>query len=172
MLPIVLITGNMAAGKSTIAQALAERLPRSVHLRGDSFRRMIVRGQAEMSAVLSDEAWRQLQLRYDLAVLVAMRYADAGFQVIYQDIIIGPALEQMAAAFAPYPLKVVVLCPHPTIVAARERTRSKIGYGNEAEVYAFDRILREDTPRIGYWLDNTDLSVAETVDQILARVLA
>ena len=39
----------MAAGKSTIAQALAERLPKSVHLRGDLFRRMIVNGQAEMS---------------------------------------------------------------------------------------------------------------------------
>ena len=46
---IILITGNMAAGKSTVAQALAERLPMSVHLRGDRFRRMIVNGQAEMS---------------------------------------------------------------------------------------------------------------------------
>jgi predicted kinase len=45
---IVLITGNMAAGKSSVAQALAERLPRSVHLRGDAFRRMIVNGRAEI----------------------------------------------------------------------------------------------------------------------------
>ena len=32
---IVVVTGGMAAGKSTVAQALAERLPKSVHLRGD-----------------------------------------------------------------------------------------------------------------------------------------
>jgi adenylylsulfate kinase-like enzyme len=32
---IVMITGVQAAGKSTVAQALAERLPRSVHVRGD-----------------------------------------------------------------------------------------------------------------------------------------
>ena len=38
---IILITGIMAAGKSTIAQALAEALPKSVHLRGDVFRRII-----------------------------------------------------------------------------------------------------------------------------------
>ncbi|MGH8604081.1 MAG: phosphotransferase, partial [Gammaproteobacteria bacterium] len=31
---IVLITGVQAAGKSTIAQMLAEQLPRSVHVRG------------------------------------------------------------------------------------------------------------------------------------------
>jgi hypothetical protein len=31
---IILVTGIQAAGKSTIAQMLAERLPRSVHVRG------------------------------------------------------------------------------------------------------------------------------------------
>ena len=45
---IYLITGVMASGKSTVAQLLAERLPRAVHLRGDVFRRMIVSGREEM----------------------------------------------------------------------------------------------------------------------------
>ncbi len=35
----VLITGVMASGKSTVAQLLAERLEKSVHLRGDIFRK-------------------------------------------------------------------------------------------------------------------------------------
>ena len=43
---LILITGIMAAGKSTVAQHLAERLPNSVHLRGDVFRRMMVNGRA------------------------------------------------------------------------------------------------------------------------------
>lgn len=60
---MVLISGIMAAGKSTVAELLARRLPRSVHLRGDVFRRMIAGGRAEMAADLSDEAWRQLRLR-------------------------------------------------------------------------------------------------------------
>ena len=34
---IYVISGIMAAGKSSVAQALAERLPRSVHVRGDVF---------------------------------------------------------------------------------------------------------------------------------------
>ena len=44
-----LITGVMASGKSTTAQALAQALPRCVHLRGDLFRRMIVTGREEMA---------------------------------------------------------------------------------------------------------------------------
>jgi hypothetical protein len=38
-------------GRSTVGPALAERLPRSVHLRGDVFRRSIVGGRADMTAV-------------------------------------------------------------------------------------------------------------------------
>ena len=45
-----LITGVMASGKSTTAQALAERLPRCVHLRGDVFRRLILTGRVALPA--------------------------------------------------------------------------------------------------------------------------
>lgn len=64
---IFLITGIMAAGKSTVAQALAERLPKSVHVRGDVFRRMIISGRKEMTVDYDDEALVQLRLRYRLA---------------------------------------------------------------------------------------------------------
>ena len=71
---IVLVTGIMAAGKSTVSEQLSIRLDRSVHLRGDVFRKMIVNGRADMSAVPGEEALRQLELRYELAVSAAMRY--------------------------------------------------------------------------------------------------
>jgi predicted kinase len=167
---IILITGNMAAGKSTIAQALAERLPRSVHLRGDLFRRMIVNGQAEMSFELSAEAQQQLRLRYQLAAQAAKSYFQAGFTVVYQDIIIGTALAEMLTTFQDFPLSVFVLCPRPEVVAARDFSRSKTGYPNDAAVRAFDRILRLETPRIGYWLDTSDLTVDQTVDAILRQL--
>jgi hypothetical protein len=31
-------------------------------------------------------------------------------------------------------------------------------------------VLRTETPRLGYWLDNSDLTLAETVDQILVHL--
>jgi predicted kinase len=167
---VVLVTGNMAAGKSTVAQALAERVPRSVHLRGDVFRRMIVNGRAEMGFDLSPEADRQLRLRYRLASRAAALYYEAGFTVVYQDIIIGPALAEVVADFPPVPLSVVVLCPSPEVVAAREAARPKVGYPDPAAVAAFDRVLRTRTPRLGYWLDTSDLTVPESVDAILAHL--
>jgi predicted kinase len=169
---IILITGNMAAGKSTVAQALAERLPRSVHLRGNLFRRLIVNGQAPMAAALTDEALAQLQLRYTIAATVAPLYLQAGFTVIYQDIIIGATLGEMVERLRPHGLHVVVLCPEAGVVAAREAGRGKRGYGDNAEIATFDAILRRETPRLGLWLDTSTLTVAETVDQILAQLPA
>jgi predicted kinase len=165
---IFLITGLMASGKSTVAQALARRFPRSVHLRGDSFRRMIVNGQEPMSFELSEAARRQLALRYDLSVQTAKGYADAGYTVIYQDIILGPPLAEVAAKFDGYPLSVVVLCPGEETISRRESDRGKSGYKNRAEIAAFARVLHEETAHIGTWVDSSGLTVAETVNQILA----
>jgi predicted kinase len=166
---LIIITGNMAAGKSSVAQALTERLPRSAHLRGDVFRRMIVNGQAEMDAELSEEAERQLHLRYQIAAAAAQQYLQAGFSVVYQDIIIGPALAEVIALHH-HPLALIVLCPRPEVVAAREAARGKTGYADREAVDVFDRVLRAETPRLGYWLDSSDLSIAETVDHILAHL--
>ena len=169
---IILITGNMASGKSSVAQALAERLPRSVHLRGDLFRRMIVNGRAEMGVELSTEAEQQLQLRYSLAAEVAGRYAQAGFTVVYQDIILGPTLSSVVSSLQPYQPFVVVLCPRPEVVAARDKARAKTGYPDRASVDAFDQVLRTETPRLGHWLNNSDLTIDETVAHILAELPA
>jgi predicted kinase len=165
----ILITGIMAAGKSTVAQLVAERLPRSVHLRGDAFRRMIVNGRAELGRDLSDEARAQLRLRYELAAACAGRYLDAGFSVVHQDIVLGPSLAEVVRLYAGRELHVVVLCPSASTVAAREAGRFKVGYRGIA-VADLDRALREDTPRIGLWVDSSAQSAAQTVDHILARL--
>jgi chloramphenicol 3-O-phosphotransferase len=166
---LILITGIMAAGKSTVAQRLAERLPKSVHLRGDLFRRMIVNGRAEMGFELSPEALEQLRLRYRIAATVAGLYLDAGFTVVYQDIILGESLAEVAGFLRGQPLYIVMLAPSPEAVAAREAGRHKRGYGGDA-VEPFDRVLRAETPRLGLWLDTSHLTIDETVDQILLKL--
>lgn len=166
---ILLITGVMAAGKSSVAQAIASRLPKSVHLRGDMFRRMIVRGRVDMGDQDEAEARAQLHLRYRAAVGVAKTYYAAGFDVVYQDVMIGPALSDVVAQFSAVPLHVVVLCPRPEIVKRREHDRDKTGYGDYS-VTDLDDVLRKRTPRIGHWLDNSDQDVDETAEAILARL--
>lgn len=167
---VIVITGNMASGKSSVAQALARRLPRSVHLRGDVFRRMIVNGQAQMDVTLSEEAYQQLHLRYCLAAEAAKRYFEAGFTVVYQDILIGPQLPEILGLYQETPISLIVLCPRPDVIASRAAARSKSGYRDESDISAFDRVLREETPRLGYWLDSSDLTVEETVEVILAHL--
>lgn len=167
---IVVVTGNMASGKSTVAQALAEELPRSVHLRGDLFRRMIVNGRAPMGFDLSPDAEEQLRLRHGLAATVARRYVQAGFTVVYQDILIGNTLEHIVANLIPLRVAVVVLCPTADVIEAREAARSKKGYQNRRAIDAFDRVLRKETPPIGLWLDTSNLTVDETTATILERI--
>jgi chloramphenicol 3-O-phosphotransferase len=168
---IILITGASAAGKSTVAQALAERLPKAAHLRGDAFRKMIVAGRAEAPGPeLSDEFRAQLQLRYDIACEAARRYAEAGFQVVYQDVIVGPALLDIVDRLRPLGLAVIVLDPDPAVVAAREAGRGKTAYRGAWTAQDFVRSVRETTPRIGLWLDTSAMSVAETAQTILDRL--
>ena len=164
-----LITGIMASGKSTVAQQIAERLPQSVHLRGDVFRKMIVNGQAKIEPPLSEAALAQLRLRYQIAAQVANQYCAAGFTVVYQDVIIGALLDDVISLYKQYPLYVVVLCPSPEIALKRDATRHKQTYSSWTPE-ALDRALREETPRVGLWLDTSALSVEESVNTILERI--
>ena len=116
---VYLITGIPAAGKSTVAQLLAERLDRSVHVRGDAFRRMVVSGRADMTPPPSAEAVRQLELRHQLTASVSDQYAAAGFTVVAQDVILGHQLTAMIGMIRTRPLLVVVLAPDPAVVARR-----------------------------------------------------
>jgi chloramphenicol 3-O-phosphotransferase len=165
----VVITGISSAGKSTVAQALAERIPRSVHLRGDSFRRMIVNDRADMRPDQQEAALEQLRLRHRLTAQALDTYVAARFTVVAQDVLLGPMLEETLGDIATRPLGVVVLCPSVDSVKAREAGRNKVGYADWT-VEELDRGLREQTPRIGLWLDNSNQTVEQTVGEILRRL--
>jgi chloramphenicol 3-O-phosphotransferase len=168
---VILVTGIQAAGKSTIAQLLAERLPESVHVRGDLFRRMIVNGRADMTPDPASEAVRQLRLRYQLAATVSDAYFQAGFTVIVQDVILGSHLAEMTAMIRSRPLLVIVLAPQAAAIADREESRGKTAYGAWA-IEQLDNVLRHETPRIGLWLDTSTQTPAETANEILSRAWA
>ncbi|MFF1840122.1 AAA family ATPase [Streptomyces sp. NPDC058231] len=167
---VVLVTGIMASGKSTVAQLLAERLPRSVHLRGDSFRRMIVSGREEFTPEPTAEATRQLRLRYRASAATADLYAGAGWTVMVQDVVLGEHLDAFLAAVNSRPLYLVVLAPAPEAVEIREAGRHKNGYGEPWTVSLLDRTLRYETPRRGLWLDTTNQTAGQSADFILAHL--
>ncbi|MGI8937889.1 MAG: AAA family ATPase [Iamia sp.] len=170
--PVVLITGISAAGKSTVAEGLASRFDRGVHVKGDVFRRMVVAGREDMTSDPSDEALRQLRLRYRLGATTAAAYHQEGFSVVVQDVVLGPALEHYVSLIGSRPLVVVVLAPRPDVVIQREAARRKVAYGPGApEIAQLDAGLRSETPRLGLWLDTSAQTPAQTVDEIVARGL-
>ena len=166
---VVLITGIMGAGKSSVAQALAERLLMAAHVRGDVFRRFIVGGGAPMLPGARPEALQQLRLRYRLGASTADAYADAGFVAVYQDIVLGEDLRTVIGSIRTRPRYVVVLNPRPEVVGERAETRAKVsGYG-EWTVDALHGLLLA-TPRVGLWLDTSEQTVDETVTAIVSRL--
>jgi predicted kinase len=165
---IYLITGVMASGKSTVAQLLASRMERGVHLRGDVFRKMIVSGREEMRENPPEEALRQLRLRYRLAADAARTYWAHGFTVALQDNYYGEELPRMLSLLEGCPVRTVVLCPDAETVKRREAARDKVGYNGFTVEDLYEGFLR-DTPKIGFWLNNTNQTPEETVDAILAQ---
>ncbi|MGI6174428.1 MAG: AAA family ATPase [Christensenellales bacterium] len=166
---LLLITGIMASGKTTVAQAIAERLPKCVHLDGDIFRRMIVTGRVEMASGAGEEAFSQLRLRYRMTADAARSYHEAGFHVVIQDNYYCEMLPYMVSLLEGLPLQVAVLCPSVEAVTVREAKRQRKGYTGY-EIEPLWRSFMEGTPRIGYWLDNSDITAEEAADRILKEV--
>lgn len=167
---VIVVTGVMAAGKSTIAQKVAEQFPRSAHVRGDSFRRMVVGGRAEMTDPPTAEATAQLRLRYTLSARTADAYAAAGFVAVVQDIILGEDLQPYVRSITTTPCYLVVLAPRTDVVAERDRRRVKTGYDEHWSAESLSAYLWNDTPRIGLWLDTSNQTPEQTVAELLARL--
>ncbi|MFD7843698.1 hypothetical protein ACFV4K_12295 [Nocardia sp. NPDC059764] len=85
-----------------------------------------------------------------------------------QDVVLGAMLPYLIGEIRTDPLYVVVLAPSQEVVARRESGRAKQAYGTFT-VADLDHGLRDDTPRLGLWLDTSDLTVSQTVDEILTR---
>jgi chloramphenicol 3-O-phosphotransferase len=130
--------------------------------------RMIVAGRVEMSAQPSGEAIRQLLLRYRLSVETAKTYYDNGFSVVLQDNYYGETLPYVVDLLKGYPVQTTVLCPNVQTVKQREKTRGKVGY-NGFTVEALYADFMKETPRIGFWLDNSEQSPEQSVETIFSH---
>lgn len=165
---IYLITGPMAAGKSTVAHLLAARFKQGVHLEGDMFRRSIVSGRLDMAPGASSAALDQVKLRYRLAAAAADAYFEAGFTVALEDVVAGSLLGDYRTTIRSRPCHVVVLIPSLRAVSEREAKREQTVSGAWTVERFYAEFVRV-TPRVGVWLDTTDLTPDETVDAILAQ---
>lgn len=159
----------MAAGKSTVARLLASRFERGVHVEGDVFRRFVVSGREEMTPDPSPQAVEQLRLRYRLAAAAADGYFEEGFAVALEDVAVGSLLGDYRTMIRSRPCHVVVLLPSAETLAAREAGREDKGYIGGWTVEGHYADFVRETARVGLWLDTTEQTPEETVDEILER---
>ncbi len=164
---IFIVSGIPGAGKTTVSGLLARRFDRGVHLEADIFQKVIVTGGLSPDDEPKDEAWGQLRLRSKHVAMLADSFLENGFWPVIDDVVVGLRLLDVLEDIKSRPLHFVLLLPRLDVVEQRDRTR------DEKHVFDIwghlDEVARTETPKQGLWLDSSDMSAEETVDEILRR---
>jgi chloramphenicol 3-O-phosphotransferase len=164
---IFVISGTQGAGKSTVSRLLAGRFERGAWVSSDALQQMIVSGgRWPEGAEMSPDAEAQLRLRLRNACLLARSFADAGVTAVVDDIVIGERVEQLLEEMAGRRFVFVMLLPRREMVRERERGR---GTALWRDWEWLDDVIRQETRRIGLWLDTSEMTPEETADAIVAR---
>src|SRR2546421_5052350 len=169
---LIVVTGIMAAGKSTIAHLLAQRFERGVHVEADVLQRMIVSGGAWVSqpGEPAGEEAQQLRLRLKNMCLLGRSFFEAGFTVVLDDIIMGDRWHHLQEELSGLLYSLVVLAPHVDVVAQqRDVNRLKGPQGYTWAAY-LDHALRTTMAGIGLWIDTFEQTPEEAGEQILRNL--
>ena len=169
---LLVVTGIMASGKSTIAHLLAKQFERGVHVEADTLQRMIVSGgvAVDQPGEPAGEAARQLRLRLRHLCLLGRSFYSTGFSVVLDDIIIGERWCELQDELNGLPFTLIVLAPSQLVVWQRDLEREKPPQ-DRAWITYLDAELRRTLTGIGLWVDSSGQTPEETVRYVLDRLL-
>jgi predicted kinase len=121
--PLFAITGQLAAGKTTLPRAVLARFPFGFHIDVDGIREMVSPGLAS-PIEWTEETSRQFDLAVAASVALAAVYVEAGFAVAIEGAIDPFAVERHVAA-AGMRDRLVGVVLHPPVDVARQRNRDR-----------------------------------------------
>lgn len=163
---IYIISGLPGAGKSTVSYILAKSFERGVHIEADLVQQMIVAGSVWPEWEPHDEAMQQFALRRRNVSLLADSFCEAGFAPVIDDIVVGSHIDEYVSAVRGRPLLFVMLVPRPNVIRQRETARNKHMFDKWAHL---EEAVRKEVTGRGLWLDSSELTAEETVDEIGRR---
>jgi len=164
---VLVISGIPGAGKSTVSAIVARRLEHSAHIEAEVMQRFVVSGSVWPDGEPQPEAMRQLRLRGRNVALLADSFFEAGITPIIDDVVIGTRLSELLADLRSRPLLFILLTPALDVIRKRNRQRpSKDVFETWRHL---DAVTRNETPRLGLWLDTSKQTAEESAEEILRR---
>ena len=168
---IAFITGMSGAGKSTVGRLLARQFDKSLFVPVDEVREKVVSGYAgPEDGVFGEAAVEQFRLARAAVAHMARLYAEAGFDVVIDDVCVPfDFADHYADLFDTRDAHRVLLYPSASIVI--ERIERRGGPLEHIEYVPVIYDFLDSMPKDGWIvLDSSDWTVDRTVDGILSCI--
>ena len=169
---IVLITGFAGSGKSTVGRLVAEHFSKSMHIKVDDLREMMVKGIEPPGEEITQEAYRQFEWARNTVIYMAQLYASQGVDIVIDDVCFPPNFAEQYAELFKNPLVHRVLL-FPKTPALIERMKKRAGPWDPTLVDAVPMVYSylEPMPKDGWIvLDSGDWTIEQTVQQVLSKI--